>query len=348
MHTVRHLANAFGHCTARAGATVLLACGVLGQLACAPRGAARPDATPAAVAAPRAGTVTVTTGVRLDYLEWGGRGEPVLLLPGLYANADIYNDFAPRLTDRFRVVALSRRAHGRSDEPATGYELDTLVADIRAFLDSMRLRRVHLVGHSLAGAELTAFASTYPERVLKLVYLDAAADRTRSLPPNPVRLPEPSPEHLSSADAFIAFMKRHPYWLPIWSPAVEASLRASLTPAAEGGLRQKPGPDALGKIARAVRAMPPTYERVRAPVLSIHALADTLPLMLPETPAAVRDSAIARQKAAVIPNQRASIEQLRRARPDARIEEMPGVHHYVFIHRRDEVLRLIRDFLTDH
>src|SRR5687767_5230885 len=105
--------------------------GVLAQLGCAASGIQSDGA--AVRLASRSGTVTVTPGVRLNYLDCGGEGEPVLLLPGLYANADIYNDFAPRLTDRFRVLALSRRAHGRSDEPATGYEPDSLVEDIRAF-----------------------------------------------------------------------------------------------------------------------------------------------------------------------------------------------------------------------
>lgn len=317
--------------------------GALAQLGCAASGIRSTGSAPPA--ASFSGTVTVTPGVRLNYLDWGGEGEPVLLLPGLYANADIYNDFAPRLTDRFRVLALSRRAHGRSDEPATGYEPDSLVEDIRAFLDSMRIPRVHLVGHSLAGVELTLFATRYPDRVHTLIYLDAAYDLTARLPPNPVRLPEPARQDLVSADGFIAFMRRHPYWIPIWSPAVEATLRASLTAAPEGGFRQKPGADAVGKIARAVRATPLSYERVRAPILSIYARSDTTPIMLPDTPRPLRDSAIARQKAAVIPNQRASIEQLRRARPAARIVEIAGAHHYVFIQRREEVVRLVRDFL---
>ena len=300
----------------------------------------------ASAQAPGSGMVAVTPGVRLNYLDWGGRGETVLLVPGLFANADIYDDFAPKLTDKFRVLAISRRGHGRSDEPETGYEPDSLVQDIRAFLDSMHLERVHLVGHSLAGMELTLFATRYPERVLKLVYLDAAYDRTLRTPPNPIRLPDPSPQDMASADKFIAFMRGHPYWTPIWSPATEAALRASLTPADGNGLMQKPGPATVAKIAGPARTTAMTYDRVRAPILAIYASVDTIPLMAPGTPRALRDSAIARQTSAVIPNERASIAQLRRMRPDARIVEMPGAHHYLFIQHRDEVLRLVRDFLS--
>jgi pimeloyl-ACP methyl ester carboxylesterase len=51
-----------------------------------------------------------------------------------------------------------------------------LVDDIRAFLDQKKIKRVTLVGYSLAGNELTEFATQYPKRVTNLVYLDAAYD----------------------------------------------------------------------------------------------------------------------------------------------------------------------------
>jgi pimeloyl-ACP methyl ester carboxylesterase len=63
--------------------------------------------------------------------------------------------------------------------PETGYDTATLVEDIRQFLDALKIQRVILVGHSIAGDELTRFAVLHPDRVIKLVYLDAAYDRTR-------------------------------------------------------------------------------------------------------------------------------------------------------------------------
>ena len=207
----------------------------------------------------------MTSGVRLHYIDWGGRGEPVLLLPGLFGTGEIYSDFAPRLTDRFRVLSLTLRGHGQSDEPKTGYEPDSLVEDIRAFLDSMRIGRAHLVGHSLSGAELTAFAGRYPERVLKLVYLDAAYDwpLVGRFPPDPVPDMEPSPQDLVSPEAYLAFLRRDPYWAPVWSPPVEAQLRATLVSAPGGGLRPKPSGEVVGKSLQGVFAAPPRYELVR-------------------------------------------------------------------------------------
>jgi pimeloyl-ACP methyl ester carboxylesterase len=83
-------------------------------------------------------------------------------------NAHIFDLFAPHFTDRFRVIALTRRGHGESDYPETGYDVDTLTEDIRLFMQALEIEKAILVGHSMAGMELSHFASLYPEQVLKL------------------------------------------------------------------------------------------------------------------------------------------------------------------------------------
>jgi hypothetical protein len=115
-------------------------------------------------------------GVRLQYVDWGGRGEAVVFLPGLGDNVHRFDSVAPHLTDRFHVLGLSRRGQGLSAAPATGYDTNSLAEDIRAFLDLMRAGTVDLIGHSIAGSEMTRFAERYPARVRHLVYLDAAYD----------------------------------------------------------------------------------------------------------------------------------------------------------------------------
>ena len=75
------------------------------------------------------------------------------------------------------MLALTRRGFGESDKPETGYDLSTLAEDVRQFLDAMKIKRVNLVGHSAGGNELIQFATVYPGRVLKLIFLEAAYDR---------------------------------------------------------------------------------------------------------------------------------------------------------------------------
>jgi len=120
----------------------------------------------------------MVNGVKLHYLDWGGSGEAILFLHGFPGSAHNFDDLAPKFADKFRVVGLTRRGHGQSEKVESGYEIDNLVKDITEFLDQMRIGRVNLVGFSTAGDELTRFATLYPKRVIKLVYLEAAYDKT--------------------------------------------------------------------------------------------------------------------------------------------------------------------------
>src|SRR5512144_1974637 len=106
-------------------------------------------------------------GILLHFLDWTG------LVPSAY----IFNKLAPLFTDKFHVLALTRRGQGDSDCPETGYDADTLTEDIRQFMDHLNTEKASLAGHSLAGVELTHFAATYPDRVENLIYLDALDDR---------------------------------------------------------------------------------------------------------------------------------------------------------------------------
>ena len=113
-------------------------------------------------------------GIRLHYLDWGGQGRSCFCLasthPRLLSTSWLLAFATASMCTRSHAVVSHRRT------PASGYELATLVADIMAFLDAKELLRVHLVGHSLAGLELTQIASRWPRRVRSLVYLDAIAD----------------------------------------------------------------------------------------------------------------------------------------------------------------------------
>jgi len=156
--------------------------------------------------------VTVAPKVKLEVLDWGGSGEPVVFLAGLGNSAHVFDDFAPQFTDGFHVLGITRRGYGASSQPPSGYDSARLAADIKAVLDTLHLTRVVLVGHSIAGDELTKFASTYPDRIAKLVYLDAAHDRTglpalfqnAPIPPSPPMLAADS----ASPAAARAYMER--------------------------------------------------------------------------------------------------------------------------------------------
>jgi pimeloyl-ACP methyl ester carboxylesterase len=136
-------------------------------------------------------------GVKLHYIDWGGTGASILFLPGLGDSVDSFDSLASRFTDRFHVWGLTRRGQGQSDKPTSGYDPQTLAADIRSFMDAVGVQRATLIGFSVAGNEMTQFATRYPDRVDRLVYLDAADDYKSGyeLATNPrTRYPLPLPD----------------------------------------------------------------------------------------------------------------------------------------------------------
>ena len=138
--------------------------------------------------------VTVN-GVRLQYVDWGGNGDVLLFLSSFGATSHEFDSLAPQFVDPFHVLGVTRRGQGLSDKPPSGYDTRTLVEDIRAFLNAKGIRRATLVGYSIAGSEETLFASTYPERINKLVYLDATGD-----PKSAVRAGDESDDRVSARD----------------------------------------------------------------------------------------------------------------------------------------------------
>src|SRR5437868_5574154 len=77
----------------------------------------------------RARFVTVEQNVQLEVLEWGTRGEPIILLGGLGATAHTFDEFAPKLAEFYHVYGITRRGFGRSSAPPTGYDADELGDD---------------------------------------------------------------------------------------------------------------------------------------------------------------------------------------------------------------------------
>jgi non-heme chloroperoxidase len=118
--------------------------------------------------------VTVGDGVKVEVLDWGGAGRAIVLLAGLGNTAHVFDDFAPKLTPEYHVYGVTRRGFGASSAPASGYSADRLGDDVLAVLDALKLDRPVLVGHSIAGEELSSVGSRHPERVAGLIYLDAA------------------------------------------------------------------------------------------------------------------------------------------------------------------------------
>jgi non-heme chloroperoxidase len=294
-------------------------------------------------------------GIRLHYLDWGGNGPVLLFLTGLGCTAHIFDRFAPRFVDQFHVLALTRRGHGQSDYPETGYDIDTLTEDIRQFMDCLQIDRAILAGHSLAGIELSHFATLHPERVLKVVFLDAAYDRASPAfkakrAKNPlygIQPPDANADHYTIED-YTAFLKRaYPSLALIWSEVLDTEVEHSVKQTPEGKVVDKMS-ETIGK---ALRDTLDTYEpedaKIQAPVLSFFAL--------PTASNYLASYMTAEQQAQVIefieqidtPFVNEWIGQFRLNVPHARVVEIPQGHHYCFIKQEELVFDEMRRFLLE-
>lgn len=114
---------------------------------------------PNASAKPRSHFIQIKD-IRIHYLEWNPKGDStIILLHGLYDDAETWHYVASLLALNHRVIALDRRGAGLSDKPETGYDFQTLAGDVLSFINKLNLRQVRLVGHSAgAGVALTAAA----------------------------------------------------------------------------------------------------------------------------------------------------------------------------------------------
>ena len=121
--------------------------------------------------------VAVGGGVNVEVLDWGGKGRPLILLGGQGNSAHVFDDFALKLVNRYRVIAVTRRGFGGSDMPSAteeNYDPDRLGDDVVIVADALKLRNPIIAGHSIAGQELSAIGTRHPEKVAALIYLDAA------------------------------------------------------------------------------------------------------------------------------------------------------------------------------
>lgn len=109
------------------------------------------------------------------YYEDHGSGKPVVLIHGWPLSGRSWEKQVPALVDAgSRVITYDRRGFGESSKPWTGYDYDTLAADLHALLEHLDLRDVTLVGFSMGGGEVARYLGRYgSKRIAKAVLAGA-------------------------------------------------------------------------------------------------------------------------------------------------------------------------------
>jgi len=295
--------------------------------------------------------VSVGDNVRLEVLDWGGSGRPVLLLAGGGDTAHVYDDFAPKLTARNHVYGITRRGFG-----ASGYADPTNVdqrlgVDVLAVIDALKLDKPILVGHSFAGAELSWMANTHPNRIAGLVYLEAgysyAFDNGRGAPvAEMMKLKAPGPPPPTAAD-LVSFKALQNYDRRVNGFTFpEAELREERQEKPDGSVgdwRNSPGGAMLMKLINGGKK----YTKVPVPSLFIFANPHGQGTWVDSNPdGSVSSAAKAYSDALAIltEKQEKAVEQ---GVPAAHVVTLHGANHFLFLSNEADVLRSVSGFFTE-
>ncbi len=284
----------------------------------------------------RVAFVAVRPDVTLEVLEWGGQGPALVLLAGYGDTAHVFDGFAVQFTDRFRVVGITRRGFGASSRPLFGYDTPTLAGDIVRVLDSLGIRRAAFAGHSFGGSELNYLGVHFGERVTRLVYLDASFDFPRLAPDQRWKRSSPTPKpplpHVNDLDSLTA------WYVHVLGPGFpKAEVRAM-----NGWGGPTPSTAELEK-----GESPSELDRIRVPVLALWAAPRRAEDFYPYL--SLLDAGD-RQRTAeafslIVAVRHEHLQRFRKQVRGARIVEIPGGRHYIFLSHRGVVTRAMREFL---
>ncbi|MCL3782212.1 alpha/beta hydrolase [Prolixibacteraceae bacterium JC049] len=115
------------------------------------------------------------------YCEIYGEGEPLLLLHGNGQSISTFSEQIPEYAKHFKVIAVDTRGQGKSiDKVSKRFSYDQFAEDMKALLDTLNLKRVHLVGWSDGGNTGLILAMKYPQYVKSLITMGANLNSSTS------------------------------------------------------------------------------------------------------------------------------------------------------------------------
>jgi non-heme chloroperoxidase len=298
--------------------------------------------------------ITVEKGVKLEVLDWGGSGSPLIFLAGLGNTAHSFDKFALNFTAGHHVYAITRRGWGISSAPApttANYDADRLGDDVIAVIDALKLDRPVVAGHSLAGEELSSIGSRHPEKVSGLVYLDAGYAYAYYAPgggiPAGMNTYLDAKELKQTLDGLlnVPAMRRMEV-----RPLIDALLQKSLPEFAKDlsitkeemkgapPAPTRPPHDTLAvKVGDAILGGAHKYTSIKPPVLAIFAVPHAIP---ENAPAPVKAMMQAQDALTVV-----HANAFEAGVPSARVVRLPNADHYVFRSNEADVTREMNAFM---
>lgn len=114
--------------------------------------------------------------VKLQVVDWGGQGTPLIFLAGLSLSVHTYDFLTPIFTDNCRVNGITRMGHGDSGSRKGKSTIARLTKGIINVLDELSINNAIFAGHAFSGAELNHLGRYYAIRVKGPIYVDALQD----------------------------------------------------------------------------------------------------------------------------------------------------------------------------
>ena len=187
--------------------------------------------------------------LKLHYLDFPGAAPPLILLPGLTANAHAFDGLLRAgLNAHKRVLAVDFRGRGQSDKPATGYSMGEYAADILALLDKLNIPQAILCGHSFGALVGMILAAQHPQRFPQFVIIDSSH---LLLNPKTIDLVKASLDRLKlklpSMEVYLAAMQKMPFLDGYWDADLENYFKADMRINTDGTVRAQTTPEIIAE-----------------------------------------------------------------------------------------------------
>lgn len=272
--------------------------------------------------------------IALHYVQWGEQGSPMVCVHGLTANAFCFQAIADELARDHRVIAYDLRGRGDSDKPESGYSVPIHAADLGQLLDVLGLERVALIGHSLGALIALYFAAHNPQRVSRLVLVDAGApllwktveEQPAWLTASINRLGTP----VASYKEYVEHLKQAPFLDPYWNEYVDTYFAHDVYQHPDGSVTSK-------ALREGILEEQQNFHEARSEEQWAQVQAPTLLLRAGQGMFSEDDQLLSEEAAAAI----------QRGIMDCRYINYPALNHYTIIFGVEEgPARAIRQFVT--
>jgi len=310
----------------------------------------------------RSELVHANDDVRFNYLDWGTGGclkvssnpcPTLVLLHDIGDSPHIYDDLAPRLKRDFRVIAIARRGHGQSGAPEGPYDQGTLVYDIYKLFDAIGIDKASLLGWGAAGSEITTFAARFPDRVDRLIYLDAGydfSDPAFMKAMHDVRIATgPNQAAMGSLDAYRTWYRTARLGdLGLdkdWNAALEAYIRDANVVSADGTVTPITHDRIMNALFAGLTEKRLDYAAVKARALALYASS-----YFPgdQTDPALSEKTRSFEDKVMTPYRQASMQRIASELPNVQVKQMADrTHASIGVRSTDSLSVTIRDFLLD-